>query len=88
MDMILGLLKSVVENYSAMFPSWLVGILLLVGTLRLVIKPAFAFAYAITAVTPSLKDDAAVKKLEEGKTMKAVKFVIDWLASIKLPAKK
>lgn len=88
MEMILGFLKSIMELYSAYIPAPVVAILVIIGSLRLVLKPAFALAYAVVAITPSTKDDAAVKKIEEGKVMKAITFGLDWLASVKLPAKK
>lgn len=88
MEMILGFFKSILELYSAHIPAPVIGILLFIASCRLVLKPAFAFAYAITSLTPSEKDDAAVKKIEDGKIIKAVKFALDWLASIKFPAKK
>lgn len=88
MEMILGLLKSIMETYSELLPAWLVSLLLIIGSLRLVLKPAFALAYAVVALTPSVKDDEAVKKVDEGKIMKSIRFGLDWLASVKLPAKK
>lgn len=88
MEMILGLFKSVLEMYATHLPSWAIGALLLIASARLVLKPAFAFAYAITALTPSTKDDLAVKKIEDGKIMQSVKFVLDWIASVKFPSKK
>jgi hypothetical protein len=88
MEMILGFLKSILEMYSAHIPQPVIAVLLIVGSLRFVLKPAFALAYAVTSITPSTKDDEAVKKLEEGKVVKAIKFGLDWLASVKLPAKK
>jgi hypothetical protein len=88
MEMVLGFFKSILELYSAQLPSSVIGILLLIASFRVIFKPLFAFAYAITAITPSPKDDAAVKKIEDGKIVKAIKFALDWIASIKFPAKK
>lgn len=87
MEMILGFFKGILETYSASLPSWLIGVLLLIASCRLILKPAFAFAYAIASLTPSEKDDAAIHKVEDGKIMKTIKFVLDWLGSVKFPAK-
>jgi len=88
MDLILDGLKSVLELYAASLPAPLIGALLVIGSLRVLLKPLFALAYAITSVTPDTKDDEAVKKIEEHKITKAVIFALDYIASIKLPKKK
>lgn len=88
MELILNGLKSVLELYSASLPAPLIGAILVIGSLRVLLKPLFALAYAITSVTPSTKDDEAVKKIEEHKITKAVVFALDYIASIKFPTKK
>ena len=65
-----------------------VQILSLVGTLRLVMKPIVTAAQAITAATPTTKDDAVVAEVVASKWYKGLSFVLDYLASIKLPAAK
>jgi hypothetical protein len=88
MELILSGLKSIIELYAANIPAPIVAVFLIVGSLRVVFKPAFALAYAIAAVTPGTKDDEAVKKAEESKIAKAIAFALDYIASIKLPPKK
>lgn len=88
MEQALELLKPLLETYSSLLPAWLVGLLAIIGTLRLIVKPALALAYAIVQATPSKSDDEAVAKVEQSKVFKALLFVLDWLASVKLPSKK
>jgi hypothetical protein len=88
MELILQGLKGVLEVYAGSLPTWLLSILLIVGSLRVVIKPLLALLYAVTSLTPSEKDDELIKKIEEHKILKALIFVLDWFASIKLPKKK
>lgn len=63
-------------------------ILVVVGALRLVFKPVMTAIQAIVAVTPSKKDDEVLAKAEASSIYKAIVWVIDYLASIKLPVKK
>lgn len=88
MELILDGLKSVLEIYAGAIPAPVIGFLLIVGSLRVVLKPLFALAYAIASVTPDKKDDEAVKKIEEHKVTKAIAFALDYVASVKLPPKK
>jgi hypothetical protein len=64
----------------------LVSILLVMGTLRAVLKPLMALAHAYAASTKSAKDDELVAKVEASKPYKLLSFVLDYVASIKLPA--
>jgi hypothetical protein len=87
MELILEGLKSVLKVYAAALPDSILAILLIIGSLRVLFKPLFALAYAITSITPDTKDDEAVKKIEEHKITKAIAFALDYIASIKLPKK-
>lgn len=88
MEMILNLVKPLFEMYAGMLPSAAIGALAFVGTLRVVVKPLLSLAYTIASLTPSDKDDLAIKKVEEGKVMKAILYCLDWIASVKMPPKK
>jgi hypothetical protein len=88
MELLLEGLRSILELYAAKLPDWLLSLLLVVGSLRVLFKPLLALAYAVVSITPSEKDDELVKKIENSKVLKALVFVIDWFASIKLPKKK
>lgn len=88
MEAVLEVFKPIVEGYVHLFPTWVIGILLIIGTLRLVVKPAMAIAKSVVASTPSLEDDLLVQKVETSKAYQIAVFLIDWIASIKLPQKK
>jgi hypothetical protein len=88
METVLNLIKPLFEMYSSLLPAGVVGVLAFIGTLRIVVKPLLSLAYTIASLTPSQKDDLAIKKIEEGKLMKAVLYCLDWIASVKMPAKK
>jgi hypothetical protein len=88
MELILDGLKSVLELYAGSLPAPILGLILIIGSLRVILKPLFALAYAIASVTPDKKDDEAVKKIEEHKITKAIYFALDYIASVKLPPKK
>jgi hypothetical protein len=63
-------------------------VLMVVGVLRVINKPLFAFARTFVASTPSLKDDAVLAQIEGSKVYKSISFILDWFGSIKLPEKK
>jgi hypothetical protein len=79
MDVILGLFKSL--------PEWLMVVIMIMGSLRLVVKPVLELVKAIVLITPSKNDDELPAKIEKSGVYKAVIFVLDWFASIK-PVKK
>jgi len=62
----------------------LASILMVVGILRLVIKPIFSIAYVIADETVSKADEEFIKKIEDSTVMKGLVFALDWLASVKL----
>jgi hypothetical protein len=60
----------------------------IVGTLRVVLKPLQVLPSVVknfVSATPSTKDDELLKDVEDSKFYKSVKFVIDWIFSVKLP---
>jgi hypothetical protein len=63
---------------------WLVTILTLVGTLRVINKPLFALLRAFASSTPSMKDDEFINAAEQSKMYKSFIFFIDWFGSIKV----
>jgi len=63
----------------------IVAILSVIGFLRVIFKPLFTFLHAIADATKSTKDNAILASVEDSKVYKAVVFVLDYIASIKLP---
>lgn len=55
-----------------------------VGSLRFVFKAL----HTLVAYTQSKSDDAVLDKVEGSKVYKVIMFLVDYLASIKLPAQK
>ncbi len=89
MEMILELLKGVLETYAASFPAWLVSILVIIGSLRVLIKPIMSLFLAVTEFTHwTVKDDELYKKVVDSKIYKSIAYVLDYIASIKLPKSK
>lgn len=83
MDLLQALLQQLVDK----FP-FIASVLMLIGVLRLINKPLFAFLHAFVLATPTTKDDEALNKVEQSKFYLTVVFILDWLGSIKLPEKK
>jgi len=81
------LLTMVLNQYISQLPAWLVSILVVIGSLRVIVKPLVALIRAIVKETPSPKDDAWLAKVMASKVYKTVLFCLDWVASIKLPKK-
>lgn len=67
---------------------WLGVVLMVIGALRLVIKPVMSIARSVVEFTPSKADDETLNKVEQSAIYKGAVYALDWLASIKLPAKK
>lgn len=63
-------------------------IVAIVGALRLIVKPIVSAARAVAAMTPSKGDDEFLASVETSRGYKIIAFVLDWLASIKLPGTK
>lgn len=83
MEQLLLFLKPVIESYAGNYgPA--VQIVSIIGTLRLLIKPAMEILKVVVAITPSKSDDNLPEKVEASKPYKAVVFCLDWLASIKI----
>jgi hypothetical protein len=59
-----------------------------VGIARLIFKPLMVFLQAVVEATPSQSDNVLLQKVMESKIYKGWAFVLDYLASIKLPGQK
>jgi len=60
-------------------------VLMIVGILRLIVKPVITIVEVVVSATPSKSDDEAFAKIQQGPVMKWVLYALDWLASIKAP---
>jgi hypothetical protein len=79
MDIIIQL----VSQYPA-----LASVLMGVGVLRLIFKPLFTFLRIVADATPTAKDNEILDSVEQSKAYSYVAFILDYLASVKLPEKK
>ena len=78
--------------------TWLIGfvkdtpvfssLLLLVGFLRLAIKPLMTILQAYVKLTPYDHDDKWLQSVEQSKGYKVVLYLLDWLLSVKVPTSK
>ena len=75
-------MQETVAQLMVQFP-WIATIFMVIGVIRVVVKPLMELAKSVAASTPSAKDDAAVASLESNKIYKTVLFVIDWIFSLK-----
>lgn len=67
---------------------FIASVVAVVGVLRIIFKPIMSVIEAYIAYTPDKGDDAKLEEVKSGKVYKAVAFVLDWFASVKLPVKK
>lgn len=75
-----GLLLLMVQKYPLVST-----ILFVMGALRTVIKPFMVFYEKHVAETPETTDDEKLAGIKSAKWYKALSFVLDYTASVKLP---
>lgn len=78
--------------------TWLVGlvsgnpafasIVILVGSLRLAVKPIMTLLQIYVKLTPYDADDKWLASVEASKGYKVLVYLMDWLLSVKVPSKK
>lgn len=83
MELLLSLIKPLIEAYSGQF-GVIVQILSILGSIRLLVKPLMALAEAFVLITPSAKDNEFIAKVAESKFYKTLVFILDWFGSIKV----
>jgi len=62
--------------------------IMVLGLLRMVVKPAMTIIQAVVKFTPYDSDDKWLADLEVSKGYKLFTYMLDWLLSIKMPEKK
>lgn len=83
MEELLAFLTPLLEAYGGQL-GFLVQLVSIVGTLRLLFKPVMSIIDVVVKLTPSESDDDLADRIEQNKVVKSVLYVLDWLASIKL----
>jgi len=61
---------------------------MVMGSIRIVMKPVMVCLKAIAAATETKKDDELIEQVEASKAYKTISFLLDWVLSVKLPEKK
>jgi hypothetical protein len=62
-------------------------VFLIMGAARAIMKPLMTLLRTVAEQTPSTKDNELLDQVEKSKVFKTVEFVLDYVASIKLPKK-
>ena len=75
-----ALILSLVAQYPV-----LASVLLVMGGLRIVVKPLMGILHELAIYTPTQKDDELLGKVEASSFYKGLVYVVDWFASVKLP---
>jgi hypothetical protein len=65
--------------------TWVATVLLVIGIIRVCMKPVMMLVEAVIAATPSTSDDEALAKFEAGPVYKWILWGLDWLGSFKTP---
>lgn len=71
--------------WAALKHPWIATALLVIGILRTINKPALALLWRFVRFTPWRGDDILLERVERSKSYRIALFLLDWLASIKLP---
>lgn len=63
---------------------WIVSVILISGTLRMINKPLFSLLRKFVLLTPTKSDDMFLDEVERSKTYIVICYLLDWFASIKI----
>lgn len=75
---------SFVLGLAVKYPAF-ASVALVIGSLRIFLKPLMALAISYVEWSPDPKDNEKLKKVMESKAYKLFAFALDYLASVKLP---
>ena len=88
MEAVLLFLGGILEQYAASLPSFVVVILVFIGSLHLILPPVQAALSVIILATPSQKDDEIYKEVTTSKAYGIFIIVIKWLSGLDLKKEK
>lgn len=86
MEAVLEFLGPLVEAYAGKL-GFMLQLVSIIGTLRLLFKPIVSVVDVVVKLTPSKSDDNLASDIENNKVVKAILYVIDWLTSLKIVKK-
>jgi hypothetical protein len=87
MEEFLKLIEPLIIAYSGKY-GVIVQVIAVIGSLRAIMKPIVSAISSYVKSTPKLTDDAKLEKIMNNKVVKFILFLLDWIASIKMPKKK
>ena len=82
------ILNAIMATYGTHLPDWAIGVLLIVSSLRLIMKPLVTILRVLVKWTPTQSDDSVLAACMNTRTYKVISFLLDLVASIKLPKGK
>lgn len=62
-------------------------VIMILGFIRLSMKPAMTILQALVKITPYDSDDKWLASAEQSNTYKVIVYLLDWVLSVKLPEK-
>lgn len=80
---LLGIFVQFAQNWPIM-----ASLIVIMGTFRMFFKPLMTMLRAWAQATKSTKDDELLNKVEAHPVYKAIMFIVDYIASVKLPSAK
>ena len=83
LETILAAVVQAILGWAMQYPT-VASILLVVGTLRLTMKPLMSFLHEVVNIIPGDADNALLDKVEKSKAFTIAMYVLDLLTSIKL----
>lgn len=87
MESILATLLAFFVSFAQKYP-FFASMIVIMGTFRMFFKPLVSMLRAWASATASPKDDALLDKVESSPIYKAIMFIVDYIASVKLPGAK
>lgn len=73
-------------NWANQYPT-VAAVIMVIGTLRLLMKPLFTFLNEVVLITPGQWDNELLQKVETSKVYKTILWILDWFASVKIPVR-
>ena len=67
---------------------WFANLVVIMGSLRVIFKPLFSLIDAVIAATPNKDDDKAWLQFKQSKAASLLIWLIDYIASVKIPKGK
>ena len=83
LETILEALVQAILGWAVQYPT-VAAVLMVVGTLRLVMKPLMSFLNEVVLIIPGDADNQILKNIETSKVYTVLMYILDLLTSIKI----